>query len=194
MRVIAGSAKGHRLVAPNSPRVRPALDKVKGAIFNILFDVEEMRVLDLFAGSGAIGIEALSRGAALAVFVEEWDKAAESIERNLLHCKLSEKARIVRSGVDRAIGVLSRRDESFDLVFVDPPYLKDLVNRTLGSLASSGIVAKDGLVIVEHHPKEPIVPPIGLSLTDSRKYGQTCIAFLRKTAGEILPGTVIGNR
>ena len=182
MRVIAGKAKGHKLFAPAGNRVRPALDKVKGAIFNILYSVEGACVLDLFAGTGAVGIEALSRGAASAVFVEEWDKATTAIERNLEHCKLADRARIVRSTVARAIKVLGREQHTFDLVFVDPPYLKDLVNPTLELLATSTLLADAALIIVEHHPKEPIGGIAGLSLTDSRKYGQTLISFLQPTS------------
>lgn len=179
MRVISGQAKGHRLVAPSSARVRPALDKIKGAIFNILFDVSGKRALDLFAGSGAIGIEALSRGASEAVFVEEWDKAVESIERNLAHTKLKERAAIMRMPVERAIKRLARDGRAFDLIFVDPPYEKGLVVPTLEMIAGSGIAAPGAIVVVEHHPKEPVEGASGLALTDSRKYGQTQVSFLR---------------
>jgi 16S rRNA (guanine966-N2)-methyltransferase len=178
MRVIAGQAKGHKLVAPAGSRVRPALDKIKGAIFNILYDVTDARVLDLFAGSGAVAIEALSRGASEAVFVEEWDKACASIRRNLEHCKLADRARIIMSTVDRAIKILSREKKLFDLIFVDPPYLKGLVAPTLAKLAASPLLAPGTLLIVEHHPKEPIGDIPGLTLTDTRKYGQTLISFL----------------
>ncbi len=182
MRVIAGIARGHKLVAPDSPRVRPALDKVKGAIFNILYDVSGSRVLDLFAGSGAVGIEALSRGAATAVFVEEWNKAVEAIERNLAHCKLTSHARILHMSVERAIPKLEREKASFNLIFVDPPYLKGLVAPTLKRLAHSSIAAPDALLVIEHHPKEPIPELPGLSLTDQRKYGQTLISFVAVSA------------
>ncbi len=178
MRVISGTARGHKLVAPKGQRVRPALDKVKGAIFNILFDVSEASVLDLFAGSGAVGIEALSRGAARAVFVEEWSEAADSIKRNLAHCKVTELGRILKMSVERAIRLLDREGCKFDLIFIDPPYLKGLVNPTLASLCASSLAHKGTILIVEHHPKEPIEPPEGLALTDSRKYGQTLITFL----------------
>ncbi|MFA4874362.1 MAG: 16S rRNA (guanine(966)-N(2))-methyltransferase RsmD [bacterium] len=180
MRVISGTAKGHKLVAPKGQRVRPALDKVKGAIFNILFDVSDARALDLFAGSGAIGIEALSRGAAQAVFVEEWSEAVAAIRRNLDHCKVAERGRVLQMKVERAIKLLGREGVQFDLVFVDPPYLKDLVNPTLRILTDSRLLHDGSLVIVEHHPKEPIDPPEGLALTDSRKYGQTLISFLAR--------------
>lgn len=186
MRVISGKAKGHRLTAPKSPRLRPALDQVKEAVFNILFDVSGARVLDLFAGCGSVGIEALSRGAASATFVEEWREAADAIERNLKHCKLGDGAKIMRMTVARAIRTLERADESFDLIFVDPPYEKDLVNTTLSQLAKSGIVHKGTLIVVEHHPKEPIDERLGLLLTDSRKYGQTRISFMEVKKGKIL--------
>lgn len=182
MRIISGTAKGHKLVAPKSARVRPALDKIKGAIFNILYDVTDLKVLDLFAGSGAVGIEALSRGAASAVFVEEWGEAVRSIKRNLEHCKLSERARIIETKVASAIKLLNRKGETFDLIFVDPPYLKNLVNPTLKLLAESDIAANSAVIIVEHHPKEPIAEISGLALTDSRKYGQTLVDFLRIAA------------
>jgi len=180
MRVISGSAKGHRLTAPKGSRIRPALDQVKEAIFNILYDVEDLRVLDLFAGSGSIGIEALSRGAAEAVFVEQWAKAVEHIHRNLEHTKLAARARVLRQSVERAVPLLAKKGLSFDLIFVDPPYLKELVNPTLRTLDESSICPPGALIVVEHHPKEPIETPEGLALTDSRKYGQTLISFLKR--------------
>lgn len=179
MRVISGTAKGHRLVAPKGACVRPALDRIKEAVFNILFDVRDARVLDLFAGSGSIGIEALSRGAQHATFVEEWPPAIETIKKNLNHCRLEDRATIVRGSVNSAIKRLARNGREFDLIFVDPPYLKDLVNPTLKLLAKSVLIAENSLIVVEHHPKEPIAEIEGLSLTDGRKYGQTMISFLK---------------
>ena len=182
MRVIAGSAKGRRLSAPASKRVRPALDQVKEAIFNILFDVTGARVLDLFAGSGSIGIEALSRGARLAVFVEEWGPAVASMQKNLERCKFTDRARVMKSTVSRAIASLRREGQLFDLVFVDPPYLKNLVQPTLKKISSAGILANDGLIVTEHHPREEIGEVSGLLLTDSRKYGQIRVTFLRPSS------------
>jgi len=184
MRVIAGKAKGHKLVAPSSDRVRPALDQVKEAIFNILFNVEGERVLDLFAGSGSVGIEAMSRGANDAVFVEEWSKAVAAIKRNLKHCKLEENARIIGKSVERSLGILNKEAQSFDLIFVDPPYEKNLVNPTLRMLASSPLIKDGTRIVVEHHPKEPIEDIGGLALTDTRKYGQTHVSFLSPSSEE----------
>ena len=182
MRVIAGSAKGRRLSTPASKRVRPALDQVKEAIFNILFDVTGARVLDLFAGCGSIGIEALSRGASLAVFVEELGPAVACIRKNLERCGFADRARVMKSTVAQAIPRLRRQGEAFDLVFVDPPYLKNLVHPTLKKVSSAGILSNNGLIIVEHHPKEETGEVEGLLLTDTRKYGQIRITFFRPSS------------
>jgi 16S rRNA (guanine966-N2)-methyltransferase len=181
MRVISGTARGLKLVAPTGNRTRPALDQVKEAIFNILFDVSDMRVLDLFAGSGSIGIEALSRGASEAVFVDEWNKATEVIRKNLEHCHLDDRAMVIRSQVDRAVDRFGRKGEKFDLIFVDPPYQKDLVTPSLTKLSAASIASENAIIVVEHHPKETIGEIDGLRLTDSRKYGQTLITFLEPT-------------
>lgn len=183
MRIISGTAGGLKITAPKSDRTRPALDQVKEAVFNILFDVSGLRVLDLFAGSGSIGIEALSRGAESATFVEEWDKAVECIRKNLAHCSLESNARILKMQVKKAIAMLSRKEEKFDLIFVDPPYLKNLVNETLSSISRAGIMQPQAVIVVEHHPKEEIREIEGLSLTDQRKYGQTRISFLNQGSG-----------
>jgi len=180
MRVISGKAKGHKLVAPKSARVRPALDQVKEAIFNILFDVTDARVLDLFAGCGSIGIEALSRGASNATFVDDWGPAIDTIRKNLDHCKLTGSAKVMKMPVAKAVKILDSKNEKFDLIFVDPPYEKNLVDKTLKQLADSSLLHEDSIVVVEHHPKEPISEHKSLALTDSRKYGQTHISFLRR--------------
>ncbi len=185
MRVIAGSAKGHKLVAPPSNRTRPVLDQVKEAIFNILFDVTDLRVGDFFAGSGAVGIEALSRGARDAVFVESWSPAVEVIRRNLAHTRLEDRAIVIARPVDIAIAQLGRQGRRFDLIFVDPPYERDLVGPTLERIAEQELLAPAGRIVVEHHPKEPIQAPPGLVLTDTRKYGQTRISFLEPTSKDI---------
>lgn len=178
MRVISGSCKGRRLAAPKSKSIRPALDQVKEAIFNILFDVEGKTVLDLFAGTGSMGIEALSRGAAHCVFVDSSREATALIRENLQRCGLGENAAVFAKNVSVAIEVLGRREEKFDLIFVDPPYLKSLVNPTLEKIADYEILAPDGVIVIEHHPKEPITPPAGLRVSDARKYGQTLITLL----------------
>jgi 16S rRNA (guanine(966)-N(2))-methyltransferase RsmD len=178
MRVISGTAKGRKLYTPKSHNIRPALDKVKGAIFNILFNVEGKNVLDLFAGTGAIGIEALSRGAAHCTFVDSANESVTIIRKNIELCRFQETARVFPKPVNVALEYFEKHGEKFDLIFVDPPYLKNLINQTLERLSKGGALVSGGLIIVEHSPKEPIGQITGLVLTDTRKYGQTCISFL----------------
>ena len=181
MRVIAGSAKGHKLVAPKSDLTRPVLGQVKEAIFNILYNVEGERVLDLFAGSGAVGIEALSRGAAHCIFVEYAKPAVACTHRNLHRCHLLEHATVFHLRVSAAIKKLNGASTSFDLIFVDPPYEQGLVKKTLDQLSTSNLLASDGRIIVEHHPHEPIGDIAGFALTDTRRYGQTHVSFLKRS-------------
>ena len=178
MRVIAGCAKGHRLKAPKGMGTRPVLDQVKESMFNILFDVNGKRALDLFAGTGAVGIEALSRGVVHCTFVENNRAALECLHTNLEHCRLQEFAIVIPTVVAHAF----KRNllvGPFDLIFVDPPYEQGLINPTLEMVASSGCLATNGRIIIEHHPHELIEPPSEIILTDQRRYGQTRVSFLR---------------
>lgn len=179
MRVISGIAKGRVLIGPKSHAIRPALDKVKGAIFNILYDVEEKTVLDLFAGTGAIGIEALSRGADRAVFVDSGDEALRIIRKNLETCRFENIADVFKAAIPRDLGRIAKKFGVFDLIFVDPPYDKDLVNPVLLKVAKLGLLAEGGKIIVEHSPREVIREIPGLISKDTREYGQTLISFLQ---------------
>lgn len=179
MRVISGTAKGRRLQTPKSNEIRPVLDKVKGAIFNILFDVTGWRVLDLFAGTGAMGIEALSRGADFCVFVDDSREGCRLIAANLERCQFQDRGKIVLKEARQAIQLLGKRAEKFDLIFVDPPYEKSYVKKTLRQLVENFLLHEKTIIIIEHHPKE-LIPEIGgLTLTDQRKYGQTLVSFLK---------------
>lgn len=178
MRVIAGTSKGRKLYAPKTHNIRPALDKVKGAIFNILFDVSGTTVLDLFAGTGAVGIEALSRGALHATFVDASNEATTIIRKNIALCGFEGKTSLFPTKVHVALEYFAKHGQKFDLIFVDPPYLKNLVNETLGQVSALGVLNENGKIIVEHHPKEPVADVSGLVLTETRKYGQTLVSFL----------------
>lgn len=177
MRVITGKVKGHKLSAPKTHETRPALDRVKESIFNILFDVTDTRVLDLFAGSGSVGIEAISRGAKHCTFIEKEKIAVTCIHKNLHRCHLMDQATVIHAPVERA---LKRIPGTFDLIFVDPPYERGLVNPTLERLSSLPLITAETRIVVEHHPKEPITEHALLTLTDSRRYGQTLVSFLKK--------------
>ncbi len=180
MRIIAGTAKGLTLLGPKSDAIRPALDKVKGAIFNILYDVSGKTVLDLFAGTGSVGIEALSRGAASATFVDGSPEALKIVRENLKRAQFEDRAQVLK--VRLPFNQWNRLPAQFDLIFNDPPYDRRLVNPTLRAIAREKILAPGGIVIVEHSPRESIeedLEVVGLVLTDQRKYGQTLISFLK---------------
>lgn len=189
MRVIAGIAKGRALIGPRSHTIRPALDKVKGAIFNILYDVSDLAVLDVFAGTGSIGIEALSRGAKHCVFLDAAPEAIGVIKKNIDLCRFGDRATILRTKLPEDLRTVAKRCgiAAFDLIFVDPPYDKDLVNPSLRRIAELGLFAPGGKIIVEHSPRETIGEIPGLAVKDRREYGQTIVSFLVDTSGNISP-------
>jgi len=170
LRVVAGVFKGRRLAAPRGTRTRPTADRVREALFSMLGDVGGARVLDLYAGSGALGIEALSRGAGSAVFVERDAKAVAAIERNLAAVGVEET--LVRQDVER---FLARADGAFDLVFCDPPY--DSAARVAGPLAEHlpALCAEDARIVTESDKRNPLVLPFPLLV--ERAYGDTRIAI-----------------
>lgn len=180
MRVIAGIAKGRRLATPKGTAIRPVLDQVKEAIFNILFDVGDLRVLDLFAGTGAMGIEALSRGALFCVFVDSSKEALKLIGKNIDVCGFADRSNVLNTTAQKAIAILENQQKEFERIFVDPPYEKGYVKKTMSRLAKSTLLTHKTIVICEHHPKEPMLPVEGLLLTDQRKYGQSLVSFLKK--------------
>ena len=179
MRVIAGESKGRRLAGPKTIKIRPALDAVREAIFNILGNIRDTSVLDLFAGTGSVGIEALSRGAQKAIFIDHLQSAVFLIRKNLALCHFENRAEVHKKGVSKALPLLSRRGLRFDLIFVDPPYDQDLVGPTLDQISREKILAHEGWIVVEHSPRESINEIEGLCRLQSRQYGQTYITFLQ---------------
>ncbi|MFQ5540091.1 MAG: 16S rRNA (guanine(966)-N(2))-methyltransferase RsmD [Candidatus Binatia bacterium] len=179
MRVIGGTAKGHRLKSPKGRSLRPTADRVKEALFNILpHDLSGLRVLDLFAGTANLTLEALSRGAQEAYLVDASREAEKTIHRNLQALGFSQKARVWVAPVLRTIRVLGRRGEKFDLIFVDPPYEKGLVGRVLGTISREGLLREAGVLVAEHSGKEEVKESFGsLSLHDQRRYGGTLLSF-----------------
>jgi 16S rRNA (guanine966-N2)-methyltransferase len=174
VRVIAGSRKGHKLAAPRGLETRPTSDRVRENVFNLVGPVDGARVLDLFAGSGALGIEALSRGAASAVFVEHDADAVRTIERNLDRLRLT-GARIVHADVLRTIAQEATAGAKYDLVLVDPPYgmFTEIQPRLVRHLPP--LLAADGLLVLETDVRtEPELP---LPIRTSRKYGQTRVTL-----------------
>jgi len=180
MRIISGTSKGRKLATPKSQSLRPTSDRVKESIFNMLREeIEGEMVLDLFAGTGNLGIEALSRGAKKVIFVEKGRHALGLIQRNLIQFGLEEKSEILPMDANRAIGVLKQRGKFFDLIFVDPPYEKGLIERTLTKLNSHQIYHGDSLLVIEHHRRELLPPVINRwNLIRQRQMGDTVISFL----------------
>jgi pantetheine-phosphate adenylyltransferase/16S rRNA (guanine(966)-N(2))-methyltransferase RsmD len=181
MRVIAGSAKGRRLRTLRGLSTRPTADKVKGAIFSILgsrVDWPPAHVLDLFAGSGALGIEALSRGAGTVTFVEQSAQVAHVLRDNLRTCGFAERARVLQMPATRALGHLARQSVSCDGLLIDPPYSRGLVEATLRAVDAHGVVRPNGWVIIEYHVEEPLPQACGgLRLTQTWQYGKTGLAL-----------------
>jgi 16S rRNA (guanine966-N2)-methyltransferase len=177
MRVIAGKAKGIQLQAVPGRGTRPISDRVKESLFNILGDwIVDAWVLDLFAGTGSVGIEALSRGAAQATFVEKHARAIGVIRHNLRHTNLSSAARLVQADAFR---FLEEDAEPFDLIYVAPPQYEGLWAKTLFTLERNpGWLSSGGLVVVQIFPKEWHSLELGnLALVDERKYGSTLLCF-----------------
>ena len=173
MRIITGRARGARLKTPKGLLTRPTSDRVKESLFSILGGrVVGRRVLDLFAGTGSLGLEALSRGSASAAFV---DRATEHVLReNAEHTRLDEAVRILRGDVFSVLSRLAAEGAVFDLVFCDPPYHKGLWERTLTALDASPILSEGALVIVESGEDEKELPSLTrLSLVREERYGHT---------------------
>jgi len=180
MRIISGTSKGRRLATPKSQNIRPTSDRVKESIFNILGgEVEGKVVLDLFAGTGNLGMEALSRGAKKALFVEKGRQAVKLIQRNLSQFGMNGQSEILPKDVSRAIGILKQRGESFDLILMDPPYEKGLIQKTLMKLYLYKIYHEDSILVIEHDRREPIPKMLeGWTLIRQRRIGDTMISFL----------------
>ena len=182
MRVIAGTARSLPLKTVPGASTRPTTDKIKETLFNILApQIPGAVFLDLFSGSGGIGIEALSRGASKCVFVENDAKAAACIAENLRFTKLEEKAVVMRKNVLSAINELAIRGTVFDIVYIDPPYYEGLEEETLRSLASSGLVNEDSIIIIEASKENPLdfTEEAGFRLTREKQYKTNKHCFLK---------------
>ena len=178
MRIISGEARGRRLRAPRGAATRPTADRVREALFNILGSVDGVRVLDLFAGTGALALEALSRGAAQAVLVDRAEAAVRVIHDNVATLGYGDRARVLRLDVERALRLLARDGACFDLVFIDPPYGGSEAESALAELGAGALLAPGAVVVVEHDAKHPPAETHGvLSLSQRRKYGQTEVSL-----------------
>ena len=184
MRVISGTARGKKLSSLEGLATRPTLDRVKEALFNILqFDLKGARILDLFSGSGALGIEALSRGAKEAVLCDNSHKAIQIINKNLEETRLIDKAKVVNRDYIDAIKQLHKQSQKFDIIFLDPPYKTDYVIKSINYILEYKLIAEDGIIVVETDDKnkiEGIEDNKDLEVYDTRKYGIVHVIFIRK--------------
>ncbi len=177
MRIIAGEARGRKLFAPEGVETRPTADRVRESLFNVIARrVDGARVLDLFAGSGALSFEALSRGARFAVLNDPARKACDVIRRNAELLGWQDRMALHQLDWRRA---LARQDEPFDLVFLDPPYRMTAVyGEVAAELCARSLLNEDALIVMEHLEKAPPVLPDGLRAADTRRYGDTAITLV----------------
>jgi 16S rRNA (guanine(966)-N(2))-methyltransferase RsmD len=180
MRVIAGEAKGRRLQVPRGLAVRPSGARLRESAFGILEHrgaIAGARVLDVYAGTGALGLEALSRGAASLVAIEADADVARLLRRNAEHCGFGERTRVIVQDAIAALAQLAR--ESFDLVFLDPPYRSREIGEALSALVRHGLVAPGGRVVAEHRRGDVLEPCDGLAIELDRRYGDSIVTVLQ---------------
>ena len=186
MRIISGEYKGRRLSGGKKRGIRPTSDRVKETIFNVLQEeIEGKRILDLFAGAGSLGLEALSRGAESVTFVDSSPQSINVLRKNLEDLSLSydselgkTKTTLIRLDGLKAINKLKA---SFQIIFADPPYLKGYAQRIIDSIAKSEVLEKNGILILEHHKKEAfILPEENLLPLKQKKFGDTVVSFFLK--------------
>lgn len=184
MRIISGKCKGRKLLSISGRDIRPTSDRIRESIFNIIAQkVKGTVVLDLFAGTGALGIEALSRGAEHAFFIDISDRALDVVKGNIIKCNIINHATLIHRDITKrsSFALINRK---IDLVFMDPPYSSGLIFKALKQVVSLDYLADNALIIAEHSIKEKISHiNSGLDIKDQRKYGRTLITFLQKRQG-----------
>lgn len=182
MRVISGKAKGHKLTVPAGNDIRPTTDRLKETLFNIIaFELEDCTFLDLFSGTGSIGIEALSRGAAKAFFIDSSKEAQECIRNNLIHTKLMDQAAIIGADVQE---IMPSLEEKFDIIFMDPPYKKEIHEKVIHSILKQDLLSKEGMIIVERGTQYDAAHVGQLEIWKQREYKTTAFDFYRHEVKE----------
>lgn len=184
MRIISGSARGKKLAEFSGSSIRPTADRVREALFSMLFsrcgDFTDSKVLDLFAGSGALALEALSRGAASAVLVEAAPSSLKVIRANIGACRMTDRATLVPGTLPGILKTVTGRGP-FDLIFIDPPYGKGLVPPVLAEIEHLGLLSPGGSIVVETEAREALPAASGtLNQTERRTYGSTAITFYER--------------
>lgn len=185
MRVISGKAKGTKLKSIDDIKTRPTLDRIKEALFNIIQGyVDESIVLDLFAGSGAIGIECISRGAQKVYFCDEADDVAEIIKENLEKTRLKKYSKVIVKDYKKCLEDLAKKEVKFDLIYVDPPYEKDIALESVENVINLDLLKEEGIMIVEtdslQRDKTKIEKLENINIYDVRNYGRIHLMFIKK--------------
>lgn len=182
MRIIGGEYRGKKLAFPKSADIRPTQDRVREALFNVIAPyIRDARVLDLFAGSGSLGIEGISRGAKDVTFVDNDPRCTGIISKNVKDVDIEGKSRILRMDALRAINLLAHEGEPFDIVFLDPPYYHDFPKKILIKLGQCDILAQNNIIVVEHSKKDKIPVKIESIIPyNQKRYGNTMLTFCRK--------------
>lgn len=181
LRVISGSLKGRKLKTVKGITTRPTADRMREALFNIMASkIPGSVILDLYAGTGALGIEALSRGAKYSVFIENDKNALSTINENILLCQMSDKAKTIQWDIVKSLTCVESTTLLFDIVFMDPPYKKNVIKKTIENLKKTSSLKKSTDIIVEHSIEKELQNEIsGYEVFDQRKYGKTAFSFLR---------------
>ena len=184
MRVISGTARGTKLNSIDSNETRPTLDRVKESLFNIVQNkIEDSVVLDLFAGSGSIGIEFLSRGTEKVYFCEKFHLATQMIIQNLEKTRLKSKSEILEMDFKKCLSKLSKDNIRFDIIFIDPPYKANFAVKAVNQIISLDLLKKDGIIIIETDEKERDLKELEnlqVEVYDLRKYGRVYLMFLNR--------------
>lgn len=185
MRIISGEKKGLKLKIPKSNNIRPTADRIKEAVFNIIGDIKDGKVLDLFSGSGSIGIEFLSRGAEFVYFIDDSTISIKCISENLDKINFENKYKVVKQDAIRALKYFEKKDIKFDYIYLDPPYKdKFLFDESIEKIAQYGLLNNNGILIVEHDKYYKIKEYSNLKVVDTRKYGSKNVTFFENIGGK----------
>lgn len=182
MRIIGGSARGRSLIAPAGSKTRPTQEYVRESLFNIIrWDLQDAHVLDLFAGTGALALEAVSRGASDAVLIDMDRDACQAIKKNMETSRLGAQCRLIARDYGQAMAQLSREGQKFDVVFIDPPYRMENTGEMCAALYDMGLLSDSFLIAVEHRRGMPPLLDLRFEAYDLRKYGDTEITLVRRS-------------
>ncbi|OIP89048.1 MAG: 16S rRNA (guanine(966)-N(2))-methyltransferase RsmD [Syntrophobacterales bacterium CG_4_8_14_3_um_filter_58_8] len=189
MRIIGGEAKGRVVRLHAGSRIRPTADRVKESLFNILHSVEGRSFLDLFAGSGNVGLEALSRGARFATFVEKDIRLTRALQGILDQLGFTARAEVIAADGERGLGRLAQRGDRYDIIFTDPPYDQGLVRETLAWPDMRKALAENGIIVIQHSVRENLegLPAQPWVVADQRRYGDTVLSFIKGTDFKSVP-------